>query len=151
MIETEESFSCCKKTCEGDYLIASFEGDISKGKRKIPTDYGTGMTYNLLVGGNIGVQQLEFSILYAIQNIHTDFLDKFIVSRKWKVSGCEESTGLNWVCSLDSRIVRCMWEDLSEYISFLEEAYVLLLQQCSISTLLYCQTKRHVCHFHQFQ
>ena len=34
----------------------------------------------MLVGGNIGVQQLEFTILYAIQNIHTDFLDKFILA-----------------------------------------------------------------------
>ena len=51
------------------------------------------MTYNLLVGGSIGMQQIEFAILYAIQNIHTDFLDRFILA----IMNITGSYGQLWV------------------------------------------------------
>jgi len=52
-----------------------------------------------------------------------DYLDKFVVSRKLKVGNYGESFGPNWWCSLDSRIIRCVNEDVSEYIAILEKVF----------------------------
>ena len=51
------------------------------------------MACGLFVGGGIGMQQLEFAILYAIQNIHTNFLDRVILT----VMNITGSYGQLWI------------------------------------------------------
>ena len=51
------------------------------------------MACGLFVGGGIGMQQLEFAILYAIQNIHTNFLNRVILT----VMNITGSYGQLWV------------------------------------------------------
>ena len=45
------------------------------------------------IEGSVCMQQLEFAILYAIQNIHTDFLDRFILT----IMNITGSYGQLWV------------------------------------------------------
>ena len=51
------------------------------------------MACGLFVGGGIGMQQLEFAILYAIQNIHTNFLNRVILT----VMNITGSYGQLWI------------------------------------------------------
>jgi len=49
-----------------------------------------------------------------------DYLDKFIVKRNLLANGYEESFGTNWTCSLDSRIIRCNFNDWSNIKQLVE-------------------------------
>lgn len=49
--------------------------------------------------------------------IAQDYLDKFTITRKLMNNNSTESFGKNWNCPLDSRIIRCNFDDNSEFIT----------------------------------
>lgn len=51
-----------------------------------------------------------------------DFLEKFSITRNYSADGFSESFGINWNCSLDSRIVRCVSEPLDEKMALLKDS-----------------------------
>lgn len=57
-----------------------------------------------------------------------DFLNKFSVNRKLSYGNYSESFGNNWSCSLDSRIIRCNYEDFSKKC----DVYKIILQKIQL-------------------